>query len=104
MSVVSLQRRCALWLLLAAFAACLNPQPDDNPMAHPGDAKPPAAVTGSGNGSAPESPLVADDESPTTPTTSPQQPPAAAGSMQADAGAAPPDGGTPEADAGSLGD
>jgi len=104
----SLGRRCGLWLLLAAFAACLNPQPDDNPMARPrGGAKTPAAVTGSSN-SGPESPLFDDGDPGSPPANAPAPPsqeasPAAGGGTAADAGPAP-DGGMPEDDAGSLGD
>jgi hypothetical protein len=96
-------RRCWLWLSLLAFAACLNPQPDDNPMAGSGAGKEaPAAVTGNGS-SAPEGPMFGDDLVDQTPTTSQQ--PAASGSggagSEADAGApTSPDGGTPESDAG----
>ena len=106
MSAASL-RRCWLWLSLAAFAACLNPQPDEHPMAGSGaDNEQSPGLTGSGS-SAPEGPTFGDnltDEAP-MPTMNPSQPvPIGSGGAgaEADAGApTAPDGGLPETDAGA---
>ena len=94
-------RRWWRGLLLAAIAACLNPQPDDNPLAVPslGDDAAPETSAASGGNSNEQVPLLSDAD-PSSAPPMPQAPPAPsapAGILDADAGPPPalsPDGGS----------
>lgn len=80
------------WLGLATWAACLNPQPDTDPLATGPTA--PAVVDVNPGEMAPTPPFLAED-----PDEQNSTPPA-----QVPAGNAAPDAGVPAADAGPLGD
>jgi hypothetical protein len=84
------------WLLLAAFASCLNPKPDDEPLARPGLEVPPegtqAPSEGAGSNNGP--PIASDDQGgveQTDPDSSP---------VGTDAGVPPGDAGASSGDAG----
>jgi len=101
------RRQCWRWLPLALFGACLNPQPDDNPLDH--DDTESAVTGGSGDSSSAPTPPVfsgenPDDGQPAEPSSTLPQLPAGAGGVSADAGAPPSDGGVPEGDAGVAND
>jgi hypothetical protein len=113
MRAVSRRRQCWRWLPLALFGACLNPQPDDNPLNHDNLE---SVTGGSGDSNSATAPPIfsgdnGDDgqSGEPTPSSSAVQPqlPAGAGGVSAgaDAGAPPPsDGGVPEGDAGVAND
>lgn len=88
------------WLLLAAFAGCLNPHPDDEPLARPNGVVPGTEGNGSGVGSNEGPPLLmGEDDTNSQPQDTPQQTPTAI----ADAGVPPADAGVTSGDAGSSG-
>ena len=109
MSAALLHRQCWRWLLpLAVFAACLNPQPDDNPMATSRrggkDAAPAATMEGTGTANSGLL-FVGDDDQRPQPTESSPPTGSDGASMEADAGApAPSDAGVLEGDGGVAGD
>jgi hypothetical protein len=78
-------------LVLAALAACLNPQPDDNPLARPSDSQAPASNPTAVGVAAPDMdpPLFKADleESPPTSPVATQAPAPRGGTSSSDAGA-----------------
>jgi len=96
---------CATFVL-AALAACLNPQPDDNPLVHGGGKAPVAGESSPANAVASDPSSVSpaggdgmmDIAAPTPDSIPAQAPPAPSDNFGADAGAA----GSP--DAGDLGE
>jgi hypothetical protein len=91
------------WLLLAAFASCLNPKPDEEPMATgpeaPGDKDEPSGA-GAGSGDRPPL-LIGNDDTEGAGAEPGEQMQTPTGSA-ADAGVPPGDAGVTSSDAGPL--
>ena len=86
------------WLLVAAFAGCLNPHPDDEPtVIGPPKQEPGSAGIEPATGSSDEPPILIVDTDDGNENTTPPQP---AGSGSADAGVPTVDGGVASGDAG----
>ena len=96
MSVSRGSSRCPGWLRLtalglAAFAACLNPQPDEHPLDRPNGPDGNAAIEGQPGAEAPPALLLPDDQLQVPASTPPAPQGGPSGGGIADAGAPPPD-------------
>ena len=81
------------WLLLAAFASCLNPKPDDEPLAIPGQ-EVPLDPNGASSGANDGPPILSEGSGSENPRQQPND--------VADAGVPSGDAGTTSGDAGPL--